>query len=80
MAFGASYLYLESQVKLYPSYSYSNSELVNDIKHLLDKKGIPYSYQVDHLKRIWITPHVNDEDIYNDVLNEVKTRQESESS
>ena len=48
--------------------NYSDNEFSLEVMEQLDAKGIQYSYKLDHLKRQWITPHVNDRKVYEDFL------------
>ena len=47
----------------YKEYRYSDERLEAEIINILEKKSIPYRYEIDHLKRRWITPYVHDDRI-----------------
>jgi hypothetical protein len=52
----------------YTSYHYPDKEFRTKVMEQLDKKGFLYSYEIDHIKRHWVTPHVYDEKFYEDFL------------
>lgn len=53
---------------VYTSHNYSDKNFRTRVMEELDKKGFLYSYEIDHLKKHWITPHTYDETFYEDFL------------
>ncbi|NVJ67646.1 MAG: hypothetical protein HWE16_14265 [Gammaproteobacteria bacterium] len=52
------------------SYNYSDPNKTERLVTFLEAKDIPYSYKIDHLKKVWITPHIQDKGLLNKVMQE----------
>ncbi|NVK23139.1 MAG: hypothetical protein HWD86_11530 [Kangiellaceae bacterium] len=55
----------------YVSYNYEDSETRQKVIAILDKNNILYSYQIDHLKRHWIIPQIEDEELFKELVGNI---------
>lgn len=65
-----------------PSRSYEFTDDVSgaqSFKQLLDEKNILYDYKIDFLDRIWITPKLRTESMYNELEKSMRSPESKEN-